>query len=86
MVEALRSYTAERGITHKGGVKQDGKFWRARLEFSDTNEIFHGTGFSKQEAIDRAISFALQARETPSTPPSNPINLGNALKEGYRKG
>jgi hypothetical protein len=71
----LRQYADEHGISWTGSVKLDGEFWRAKLEFSDRNVVYHGTGRTQEEAIERAISFAISARDAPQRPENGPINL-----------
>jgi hypothetical protein len=74
-VDDLKAYAEQHGITWKGSVKRDGEFWRAKLRFSDSNAIFHGTGRTQEEAVERAIHLAIETREAPPRPDNGPINL-----------
>ena len=76
--DRLKAYADQHGITWKGSAKKDGKHWRAKLQFSDKNEIYHGTGFSKEEAVERAVDHAISARGKPFNfgPPSINVREG----------
>ena|SRR6478736_5899492 len=73
--DRLKAYADQHGITWKGSVKQDGEYWRAKLEFSDRNEVYHGTAPTKDQAIERAVDFAIDVRESPPRPVQGNINV-----------
>ena len=75
----LRAWCAARGIDYKGSLVKDGKFWRARLRFSDSNLRFNAPADTKEEAIERVVGQAMVWREKDELNPPFPINSIGAL-------